>query len=119
MRIGQLAERTGASPRQLRYYEQQGLISPLRQVNGYRDFDEAVVERVHSIMQLLEAGVPTRLIKVLLPCMRDGQRRPDFLTGDMLRELEQLHGRLSARVDCLAEHRDAVRRFLDETETWG
>ncbi|WP_440590039.1 MerR family DNA-binding transcriptional regulator [Mycolicibacterium hodleri] len=36
MKIGELAERTGASRRLLRYYEEQGLITPSRAVNGYR-----------------------------------------------------------------------------------
>ncbi len=34
MRIGELAERTGASRRLLRYYEEQGLIQPSRRANG-------------------------------------------------------------------------------------
>lgn len=39
MRIGELARRTGVAARRLRYYEEQGLLSSDRSVNGYRDYD--------------------------------------------------------------------------------
>jgi DNA-binding transcriptional MerR regulator len=66
MRIGELAQRTGTSRRLLRYYEDQGLISPTRSPNGYRDYDERYVDRVVQIRALLDVGLPTRVIKTLL-----------------------------------------------------
>lgn len=45
MRIGELAERIGVSPRSLRYYEQQGLLSPSRAANGYREYDQLALIR--------------------------------------------------------------------------
>lgn len=41
MRIKQLSERTGVSSRLLRYYEEQGLLRPRREENGYRDYEES------------------------------------------------------------------------------
>ncbi|MEF9982479.1 MAG: MerR family transcriptional regulator, partial [Glutamicibacter sp.] len=61
MRIGELANRTGVPTRMLRYYEEQGLITPLRLENGYRDYDEYLVERVLKIRRLLDSGVPSRI----------------------------------------------------------
>ena len=61
MRIGELARRTGTTPRLLRYYEEQGLITSARGANGYRDFDEACVDRVRQIRGLLDSGLPTRI----------------------------------------------------------
>src|SRR5688572_11481965 len=69
MRIGELAERTGTSRRLLRYYEEQGLLSPARSPNGYREYSEAMVDRVLQIRGLLEAGLPTRIVKRILPCI--------------------------------------------------
>ncbi|WP_366525445.1 MerR family DNA-binding transcriptional regulator, partial [Mumia sp.] len=40
MRVGELAELTGVAPRMLRYYEEQGLLVPPRQDNGYRSYGE-------------------------------------------------------------------------------
>jgi len=39
MRIKELSERTGVSARLPRYYEEQGLLTPRREENGYRDHD--------------------------------------------------------------------------------
>ena len=69
MRIGELSDRTGAPRRLLRYYEEQGLIAAGRSANGYRDYDERFVDRVLQIRGLLNAGLPTRIIKQILPCL--------------------------------------------------
>ncbi|MGW5455314.1 MerR family transcriptional regulator [Nocardia sp. NPDC003979] len=71
MRIGELAHRTGLSTRALRYYEEQGLLRPRRQPSGYREFDESAVEAVRRIRILLSAGLPTRVIVEVLPCMTE------------------------------------------------
>ncbi|WP_327293034.1 MerR family transcriptional regulator [Streptomyces sp. NBC_01198] len=67
MRIGELSTRTDTPHRLLRYYEEQGLIVAGRLGNGYRDYDEACVDRVIQVRGLLDAGLPTRIIRVLSP----------------------------------------------------
>ncbi|QNG19543.1 MerR family transcriptional regulator [Rhodococcus triatomae] len=69
MLIGELARKTGTSPRLLRYYEQQGLLDASRQPNGYRDYAEDATEVVHRIRLLLDAGLNTESIRSLLPCV--------------------------------------------------
>jgi DNA-binding transcriptional MerR regulator len=69
MRIGELAERTGVHRRLLRYYEEQQLITPSRALNGYREYNESHVHVVLQIKGLLDAGLPTRIIQQLLPCL--------------------------------------------------
>ncbi|MFD8246792.1 MerR family transcriptional regulator [Nocardia sp. NPDC059691] len=71
MRIGELAQRTGCSTRALRYYERQGLLTAARGGNGYRRFDDSTVETVLRIRALLAAGLPTDVIRRVLPCARD------------------------------------------------
>ncbi len=39
MQIGELAQRTGASGRSIRYYEQQGLLETQRTGRGWRTYD--------------------------------------------------------------------------------
>ncbi len=63
VRIGELSERTGASVRSLRYYEKKGLISGGRLENGYRDFDEAQVERVRAVQFYLGLGLSTESVE--------------------------------------------------------
>jgi DNA-binding transcriptional MerR regulator len=70
MRIGELARRTGVSERSLRYYEQQGLLAPSRTPGGHREYPEQSVDRVIRIQELFAAGLHSKKIARLLPCMR-------------------------------------------------
>ena len=66
MKIGELSERTGIPTRMLRYYEEQGLLSSERSANGYRSYDESDVDRATRARGLVQAGLTTRLAKVVL-----------------------------------------------------
>ncbi|MGW6729562.1 MerR family transcriptional regulator [Nocardia sp. NPDC055029] len=68
MLIGELAQSTGVSTRLLRYYEEQGLLHPQRDSNGYRSYPEAAVAAVAKIRELLAAGLTTEDIGRLMPC---------------------------------------------------
>ncbi|MFD7504614.1 MerR family transcriptional regulator [Streptomyces sp. NPDC059850] len=113
MRIGELSERTGTSRRLLRYYEEQGLILPLRCANGYRAYDERNVDRVLQIRGLLDAGLPTRIIKQILPCL-DKPRVIHFsdATPDMIATLEHERDRMTERIAFLIRNRDAIAEYL-------
>ena len=114
MRIGELAQRTRTPRRLLRYYEEQGLISPTRAANGYRDYDDRYVARVAQIRALLGVGLPTRAIKTLLPCL-DGPPSIDLPnpTPETLATLERERDKLTARIELLTSNRDAVAEYLD------
>nr|BFE53518.1 MerR family transcriptional regulator [Saccharothrix mutabilis subsp. capreolus] len=114
MRIGELSERTGTSRRLLRYYEERGLIVSTRRANGYRDYDERLVDRVLQIRGLLDAGLPTRIIKQILPCL-DKPRVIYFpdATPEMIATLERERDRMTERVACLTRNRDAISEYLD------
>ncbi|MDV9192841.1 MerR family transcriptional regulator [Streptomyces sp. SR27] len=114
MRIGELSERTGTPRRLLRYYEEQGLIVADRQPNGYRVYDGSNVDRVMQIKGLLDAGLPTRIIKQILPCLNKPRiiHFPDA-TPEMLATLEDERDRMTERIRCLTRNRDAVAEYLD------
>jgi DNA-binding transcriptional MerR regulator len=114
MRIGELSERTGTSRRLLRFYEEQGLIAPERSGNGYRDYDERFVERVKQIRGLLDAGLPIRIIRQLLPCLDT----PWTIycadaTPEMIATLERERERMTERIAFLTRNRDAIGDYLD------
>ena len=115
MRIGQLAERTGVSRRLLRYYEEQGLLTPSRTLNSYREYGESHVDVVLQIKGLLDAGLPTRIIQQLLPCLDQPQTIyvPD-VTPEMIATLRHEQARLSERIEFLTRNRDAVADYLDK-----
>jgi MerR family transcriptional regulator, repressor of the yfmOP operon len=54
MRIGEVAERTGTTPRTIRYYEEIGLLSggTHRQLGKHRCYDQADVDRILEIVRL-------------------------------------------------------------------
>lgn len=114
MRIKELSERTGTPRRLLRYYEEQGLITPGRSANGYREYSEAFVDRIVQIRGLLDAGLPTRIIKQILPCL-DKPRIIYFFdaTPEMIATLELERNRMTERIKCLTRNRDAIADYLD------
>ncbi|AYB45977.1 MerR family transcriptional regulator [Paenibacillus lautus] len=69
MKIGELAARTGVSIRSLRYYEQQGLLTPVRNENGYREYSVLAEEQVRTIQLYLNLGLTTEQIAGFLHCV--------------------------------------------------
>ncbi|MEU5432325.1 MerR family transcriptional regulator [Streptomyces sp. NPDC020719] len=113
MRIGELSERTGTPRRLLRYYEEQGLLGADRTPNGYREYDDASPHRVLQIRGLLDAGLPTRIIKQILPCLDDpGTVHLSDMTPETITGLELHRDRMTARINCLTRNRDAVANYL-------
>lgn len=74
IRIGELAALTDVSARNLRYYENQGLLKAQRSSTGQRLFPLSAAKQVHYIRMLLKAGLPTRVIRELLGCIHDPGR---------------------------------------------
>ena len=117
MRIGELSERTGTPRRLLRYYEEQGLIASGREANGYRYYDESSVNRVMQIRGLLASGLPTRIIKDILPCLTKPRTiHFEEATPEMLATLELERERMTQRIRCLERNRDAVSDYLSEVQ---
>ena len=77
MRIGELAGEAGVSVRALRYYEEQGLLHSERTVSGQRTYPPVAHERVKLIQQLYAAGLTSRTILELLPCVDAGVSTPE------------------------------------------
>jgi predicted site-specific integrase-resolvase len=58
MRINELADRLGITPRAIRLYEQKGLLRPERTPdNGYRSYSEEDSWRLQTIASLREIGL--------------------------------------------------------------
>lgn len=113
MRIGELAKKTGVAPRMLRYYEAQGLIQPTRLPNGYRDYDDYLIDRVGKIRGLVDSGIPSRIIIDVLPCLDKQQaiivRNVEPGLRDMLAEERD---RMTRKIDFLIQNRDALTNYI-------
>lgn len=113
MRIGELSRRTGASPRSLRYYEEQGLRTSSRSDAGQRHYSDAAVQRVSLIRQLFDAGMSSRVIATVLPCV-ETPSDPDVVElalATMTRERD----RIDADIARLIETRDALDVLIRAT----
>ncbi|WP_423800883.1 MerR family transcriptional regulator [Neobacillus sp. SAB-20_R2A] len=69
MKIGELSRLTGVSVRSLRYYEEQGILSPIRLANGYREYHDLAVEQVNTIKFYLNLGLTIEQISGFLNCV--------------------------------------------------
>ena len=116
MRIGELATRTGVTTRLIRYYEQQDLLDADRADNGYRTYTEAHVERVNRVAGLVQAGIPTRLVKILLDAEDAAEREDPTCPREVAQQLATELVGVQARIDCLTRSRDSIRRFLTATQ---
>jgi DNA-binding transcriptional MerR regulator len=54
LRIGEVAQLTGTTPRTIRYYEELGLLAPApdREPGAHRVYDDADVERLREVLRL-------------------------------------------------------------------
>ena len=75
------------------------------------------VDRVQQIRGLLGAGLTTRIIKQILPCL-DKPRSIHFpdATPEMLALLHEERDKLTERIDVLIRNRDAMTKYLIEVE---
>ena len=115
MKIGEVAERTGVASRLIRYYEQQGLLTADREANGYRSYGESHVERVTRIAGLVQAGIPTRLVKVLMEAEDASARNEPTCPLEVAEQLARELDAIEQRIACLTRSRDTVQRFLQRT----
>ncbi|MBQ7898376.1 MAG: MerR family transcriptional regulator [Bacteroidales bacterium] len=65
MKIKEVEQQTGITKANIRYYESQGLISPNRESNGYRTYDESHIKGLLRIKLLRSLGLPIESIKAL------------------------------------------------------
>ena len=105
MRIGELAARAGVSVRSLRYYEEQGLLAAARSASGQRLYSDSDVERVRFLQLLYAAGLSSRTIAELLPCVESPSAENDDEAWTRLAEERE---RLDAHIANLLRTRDAL-----------
>ncbi|MGH9244880.1 MAG: heavy metal-responsive transcriptional regulator [Acidimicrobiales bacterium] len=105
MRIGELADRAGVPVKTIRYYEDIGVLAPpARTPSGYRDYDEAVVDRLAFVRSAQSVGLRLGEIREIValrergetPCghVMDLLRRRETEIEQRIADLQRLHGEL-------------------------
>lgn len=90
MTIKEVEARTGMTRANIRFYETEGLISPARGENGYRDYSEQDVELLLRVKLLRGLGMSIEDIKAV----RSGERELDTALAIRLEELNREEGHI-------------------------
>lgn len=93
MKINEVENLVGITKKNIRFYEEQGLLSPRRNAeNGYRDYGEADVDALRRIKLLRKLGLPIGEIRLMqngTHTVGDGMRRHLVTLERERRDLEQ------------------------------
>lgn len=82
MNIKEVEARSGLTRANIRFYEKEGLFTPIRQENGYRDYSEADLAFLKKIRLMRELGISLEQIKRL-------KENPDSLSQLMEQRLQE------------------------------
>lgn len=85
MTIKEMEEKTGISRSNIRFYEAEGLICPIRRENGYRDYSDADVVVLLKVKLLRSMAVPLDQVKSLAA----GERQLMDILTELERELDR------------------------------
>jgi len=110
MAIGAVSQRAGVGVDTIRYYEREGLLpAPRRRDSGYRDYDDAAVQRLRFIRRAKDLGFSLAEIRELLALSNDhehgvenvrqrARQRRDAIVA-RIRELQRLQRGLTKLID--------------------
>jgi DNA-binding transcriptional MerR regulator len=123
LRIGEVAARTGTTPRTIRYYEEIGLLpgSGKRPAGAHRLYDESDVERLQEVLRLRDLlGVSLEDLRELVSVERArAELRTEWRAGtaSVTRQREILSealGHIERQLELVVHRRDEIARL--ETE---
>jgi len=118
VKISQLSKTTGASIRSIRHYEATNLLKASRLKNGFREFDEAAIERIKTIKAYLSLGLTTKQIEEILKCT-DGyyEDEAEQVCREMIHAYEEMLLEVNRKIKTLAivkqELEEQVRQMKD------
>lgn len=108
VRISEVAARSGVPATTLRYYDTIGLIGARREANGYRSYDDTVLERLAFIEAAKALSLPLTEIAGLLVVVEEE-------TCTQVREA--LAPRLADRLREVDEHLAALQRLRNQLDS--
>jgi MerR family transcriptional regulator, copper efflux regulator len=114
VRIGELATRTGVSPKTIRYYEDIGLLpAPPRTRSGYRDYDEDAAARLGFVRAAASVGLTLGEIREVL-AFRDRGQPP---CAHVRKLIERHAADLNERIAALTAMRADLQRLARRAQT--
>lgn len=95
MNIGQAAEETALPPKTIRYYEEIGLVKPMRDANGYRAFRETDLHKLTFLGRARALGFTINDCRTLLALYEDETRASSDVKDITKRHLDEIEGKIA------------------------
>jgi DNA-binding transcriptional MerR regulator len=118
MRIGELADKAGVTPRTIRYYESLGLLGPSeRQGKGFRYYTEVELARLRKIDALKALGLTLEEISSIIDLFFE---EPTMVRGKQkLLEILQAHlQETDEKIENLAQFRSELQANIARIQQW-
>ncbi|MDP8977639.1 MAG: redox-sensitive transcriptional activator SoxR [Actinomycetota bacterium] len=103
--IGEVARRAGIATSALRYYEREGLVTPMRSQGGRRHYPRSVLRRLAFVRAAQTVGLSLQEIRAALATLPDG-RTPS--SADWARLSRSWRDRLDEQIAGLTALRDGL-----------
>ena len=110
MNIGDVAARSGLPAKTIRYYEDIGLVKPLRDSNGYRAFREKELHKLAFLGRARALGFSIEDCRALLALYEDDTRA----SADVKRIANEHLKRIEAKIADLNSMRDTLTHLIEE-----
>lgn len=110
MNIGDVSARSGLPAKTIRYYEEIGLVKPLRDTNGYRAFREKELHKLAFLGRARALGFTIENCRALLALYEDETRASSDVKGIAQEHLAQIEAKI---VDLKAMH-DTLSHLIEE-----
>ena len=109
MNIGDVAAASGLPAKTIRYYEDIGLITPLRAENGYRSFTETHLHKLRFLARARGLGFSVEDCRALLALYEDRARASADVKAIALGHLAEIEKKMAE----LAEMRTVLADLVD------
>ncbi|MGR3292131.1 MAG: Cu(I)-responsive transcriptional regulator [Paracoccaceae bacterium] len=110
MNIGNVSTLSGLPVKTIRYYEDIGLVSPLRDTNGYRAFREKELHKLAFLGRARSLGFTIEDCRALLALYDDETRA----SADVKRIANEHLDKIETKIAGLQAMRDTLSHLIDE-----
>lgn len=103
MRINEVIEKVDLTKRAIKYYEEQGLLSVVKDENGYRNYTEEDIETLKEISVYRKLGISIKDIKILLE-------------GKDKSLLEEIYKEKTNKLESYKDEVESLKKFIDNDD---
>lgn len=115
--IGEVCRRTGCTPRTVRYYEAEGLLTPISITPGGRKlYGEVVVLILHTAQVLKRIGYSIKNIRSILSLSKSENTKDRRLTRKLRRTLSDSMSRIESEIELLTSAGGRIAGLLEKTK---